>query len=124
MRRVAISAACIALLGVTACEDRLTCTTELRTAVLVHVTGAFDQIERVTADNGHGEQECNTWSAEPDSGASGRWTFTCHEQSTGTYTIRVHLEDETLTETVEVTGGPCHVDHPPQELEIEWPIID
>jgi hypothetical protein len=124
MRPIAISVACIVLVGVSACEDERSCTTELRTAVLVHVTGDLDQIERVTADNGRGEQECNNWSAEADSGATGRWTFSCFEQGAGTYTIRVHLEDETLTETVEVSGNECHVDYPPRELEIEWAIID
>jgi hypothetical protein len=124
MSRVAISAACIALVGATACDEGLACTDELRTAVSVHVTGDLDQIERVTADNGRGEQECESWSAAPDAGGSGRWTFSCHEQGAGTYTIRIHLDDKTLTETVAVSGGDCHVDHPPQELEVEWPIVD
>jgi len=124
MRLIATSAACIALVGATACDEGYTCTDELRTAVSVHITGDLGQIERVTADNGRGEQECHNWSDTPDSSGIGQWTFSCHEQSTGTYTIRVHLEDETVTETVEVSGGPCHVDYPPHELEIELPIID
>jgi len=125
MRRVAISAACIALLGVAPCEEEVhTCTSELRTAVVVRITGGSNLVERVTAQNGRNEYECGD-AAGRDHDAGERVSYYCNEGSPGTYTIRIYRENgETLTETVEVSGDECHVDYPPRELEIALPIID
>jgi len=128
MRRASIVMACVALMGATECTEddadlvgEHRCTTELRSAVHVHVSGDISDVKSVTAENTRGEVKCTYEVLWEDAGTTAQRTYVCWEQEPGQYTIRVHLEDETLTEMAVVGGNECHVESPPQRVEFELP---
>jgi hypothetical protein len=97
--------------AVAACgDDTYSCTTELRTAVVVKVSSDEGlDVDRVTAGR-RVQNECHLLGVD---------TYNCFEQGGGKYVVRVFSGSLTWTRTVSVDADRCHVDYPPEELAIE-----
>lgn len=99
------------------------CTLESRLAVLVTVVNPDDmEIDAVTVER-VGEHNCFLETRPrsftvPDAGESEGTLYSCWEQGTGTYVVRVKSGEQTWTESVDVPGNECHVTKA-QKLTIE-----
>jgi hypothetical protein len=90
------------------------CTFESRLAILVTIDNPDQlEIDSVTAKRTL-EQHCflearPRWRLADDAGESEGTLYSCWEQGTGTYQVRVKSGDRTWTETVDVPGDDCHI---------------
>jgi len=99
-------------------DDTESCTTEIRTAVIVEVSAPSGvPIDGVTVEETE-ERECGM-SDEP--AGDGSKTFTCAEQAPGTYVVRIHSGSMTWTRKLELAAdpdNPCHVKAPPAHIKV------
>jgi hypothetical protein len=105
----------VQLLALHACatDQVITCTDELRSAVVVHVSSPGGlAVDGVSAMREGGAHECES-SLFYDAGsndAGAVQSYTCWEQGGGTYVVRVKSGASTWTKRVEIdTDGCFHV---------------
>jgi hypothetical protein len=90
------------------------CTLESRLAVLVTVVNPDDleidavTVEHVSEHNCFLETRPRGFTAD-DAGEANGTLYSCWEQGTGAYVVRVKSGKQTWTENVDVPGNECHV---------------
>lgn len=107
-RRIFWAAAFI--LGACASADNPICTGELRNAVTVHVSSPQGlPVDAVTVKNVVKARCSGPVSGDDDDAGSSDSTYTCYEQSGGTYQIEVKSGDDTWSIAVQLFANDCHV---------------
>ena len=91
-----------------ACGDETrTCTTELRTAVIVNVSSPDGLPVSAVTSALLGEQPCE---GGPTKVAGFDYRYLCYEQGEGVYKVRVKSDALTWTQRASLGSDGCHVD--------------